>query len=276
MREPWLVYRTGEGVILEWNGSHRVLADDAFEELFRTGDAGALKRASYTPYSAPDPANLSQPISRLEVWAAGVTYLQSRTARMEDSRGAGGGNYYDQVYEAKRPELFFKTMPHRIVGHRQFVRICSDSDWNVPEPELTLAITGNGKLFCYTIGNDMSSWDIEGVNPLYLPQANVYKGCAALGPGIYLSSEPLDPDSGIAMEIRRNGTVVFEGGTKIREIKRTFDSLIEYLFRDNEFPAGCFLMSGIGGIPPDEFSLRSGDEISITIKPIGTLVNYVL
>jgi 2-dehydro-3-deoxy-D-arabinonate dehydratase len=210
-----------------------------------------------------------------EVWAAGVTYIRSRTARMEESKDAGGGSFYDRVYEAPRPELFFKSTPHRVAAPGGKVRIRADSKWNVPEPELTLAINSAGKIFGYTIGNDMSSRDIEGENPLYLPQAKVYDRSAALGPCIVVTDTLPSASTAIAIEIRRDGATAFKGETTVGQIKRPLPSLAEWLFRDNTFPHGCFLMTGTGIVPPDAFTLRSGDEIRITIEPVGTLVNTV-
>jgi len=215
------------------------------------------------------------PIESQEVWAAGVTYYRSRTARMNESKIAGGGDFYDRVYAAERPELFFKATPHRVSGHGQPVRIRRDSHWNVPEPELALAINAQGKIVGYTIGNDMSSRDIEGQNPLYLPQAKVYAQCCGLGPGILISSEPLPPSTEIKLEILRNGNVAFSGLTALAQLKRAPETLVEYLFLDNEFPAGCFLLTGTGIVPPDSFTLQARDEIRIAIDPIGMLSNKV-
>jgi 2-dehydro-3-deoxy-D-arabinonate dehydratase len=193
---------------------------------------------------------------------------------MEESQKAGGGSFYDRVYDAERPELFYKGSNRTAVGCGAPVRIRRDSEWNVPEPELTLAINSNGSIFGFTIGNDMSSRDIEGENPLYLPQAKVYDGSAALGPGILLAGD-LPPDTEIRISIEREGGEVFAGTTAIREIKRSFTSLVEFLYRDNTFPRGCFLMTGTGIVPSNDFTLREGDEIRITIGPIGTLTNTV-
>ncbi len=221
---------------------------------------------------------LLSPIDKQEVWAAGVTYFKSREARMEESQTAGGGSFYDRVYSAERPELFFKATSHRVVGTGQNVRIRSDGKWNVPEPELTLAITSHGKIFGYTIGNDMSSRDIEGENPLYLPQAKVYDKCCGLGPCILLADSPdykLAKETEIELDIWRGGVTAFSGKTSVANIKRGFEELAGFLFRDNSFPNGCFLMTGTGIVPPNEFTLQRGDEIRITIAPIGTLVNFV-
>lgn len=223
-----------------------------------------------------DPLTQAQPpISKQEVWAAGVTYFRSRTARMDESKDAGGGDFYDRVYNAPRPELFFKASPSRVVGTGQRVRIRRDSKWNVPEPELTLVLNSHGQIIGYTIGNDMSSRDIEGENPLYLPQAKVYSACCSLGPGILVTNDPLPPQTEIVLEINRQGSPVFRGTTELTSLKRGLTELVEYLFREDEFPNGCFLLTGTGIVPPDEFSLEVDDEIRITIEPIGTLVNYV-
>ena len=223
----------------------------------------------------PDLSGLLPPVGAQEVWAAGVTYFRSRTARMEEAKSAGGGDFYDRVYDAPRPELFFKATAHRVRGHRQPVRIRSDSRWNVPEPELALMISSGGAIVGYTIGNDMSSRDIEGENPLYLPQAKVYDGSCALGPGLLITSAPLPPETEVQLTIARGGRPVFEGATTLSSMKRRPSELVEYLFRDNSFPHGCMMLTGTGVVPPDEFTLAPGDEIAITIAPIGTLVNVV-
>ncbi len=215
------------------------------------------------------------PIGTQEVWAAGVTYYRSRDARMEESKAAGGGSFYDRVYEADRPELFFKAPHYRTVGHLDQVKIRKDSAWDVPEPELTLVVTSSGKIIGYTIGNDMSSRSIEGENPLYLPQAKSYNKSAAIGPCIYVSTQPLPADTLIQLVIERSGKVVFQGETSLSQMKRDPQELVQYLFRECDFPKGCFLMTGTGIIPDNDFTLASGDQISITIGPIGTLVNRV-
>jgi 2-dehydro-3-deoxy-D-arabinonate dehydratase len=234
----------------------------------------AFEAGKPTP-AAPAPEALRAPIRSQEVWAAGVTYQRSKAARMVESREAGGGNFYDRVYEAERPELFFKATPHRVVGPGVPVRIRSDSRWNVPEPELTLAIDTRGRIFGYTIGNDMSSRDIEGENPLYLPQAKVYDRCAALGPCLVITDELPGPQTGIHLEVRRGGGAVWTDSTTLGRMKRTLPSLAEWLYRDNSFPNGCYLMTGTGIVPPDDFTLQSGDEIRISLEPVGTLVNTV-
>lgn len=274
------LYNTTKGIIIEKdNAFFRAEAD---WDTFINNDN--IHRDTLALISALEPdaglrkwleKELLPPIGKQEIWAAGVTYFRSREARMEESKEAGGGDFYDRVYHAGRPELFFKSPAYRAVGHGQKVRIRGDSGWNVPEPELTLAITSGGKIIGYTIGNDMSSRDIEGENPLYLPQAKSYDGAAAIGPCIYMPGGALPQDTAIRMEIARNGVPVFKGETDIGQIKRKFTELVEYLYRETTFPYGCLLMTGTGIVPPDSFTLDHGDEIRIRISRIGTLVNIV-
>jgi 2-dehydro-3-deoxy-D-arabinonate dehydratase len=219
--------------------------------------------------------NLKAPIGNQEVWASGVTYMRSREARMEESKDAGGGDFYARVYDAERPELFFKAPAHRTVGSGEQVRIRRDSKWNVPEPELTLFISSSGSIEGYTIGNDMSSRDIEGENPLYLPQAKSYNGSAALGPCLYVPGEPIHSDSMINIEILRKSKQVFSGEVSINRMKRTHLELVEYLFREMSFPNGAYLMTGTGIVPPDDFTLEEDDEVRISIERIGSLINRV-
>ncbi len=222
-----------------------------------------------------DKNTLDIPMGTQEIWASGVTYMRSKEARMEESKDAGGGTFYDRVYDAERPELFFKSTTARSVGHLGTVRIRKDSNWNVPEPELTLLISSAGTIEGYTVGNDMSSRSIEGENPLYLPQAKTYEGCAALGPCIYVTKEVIDPCTIITLDIHRNGSTVFSGEVALSTMKRKHQDLVDYLFRECNFPQGCFLMTGTGIIPPDDFTLAVGDETRISIEGIGTLVNFV-
>jgi 2-dehydro-3-deoxy-D-arabinonate dehydratase len=218
---------------------------------------------------------LLAPIGSQEIWASGVTYMRSKSARMEESKDAGGGDFYDRVYDAERPELFFKSAASRVSGPGQKVRIRKDSNWNVPEPELTLMINSSGKIIGYTVGNDMSSRDIEGQNPLYLPQAKTYDRSAAIGPCIYISESPIQENSGIEIEILRNKSQVFYGEVSINQIRRKFTDLVEFLFRETTFPTGCLLMTGTGIVPPNDFTLKVGDEIIIRIEHIGELMNIV-
>lgn len=218
---------------------------------------------------------LKAPIGSQEVWASGVTYLRSREARMEESKDAGGGDFYARVYEAERPELFFKAPAYGTVGSGESVRIRKDSKWNVPEPELTLFICSKGTIEGYTIGNDMSSRDIEGENPLYLPQAKSYDGAAAIGPCLYVPREPIAPDTMISIGIIRNNQRVFAGEISINRMKRKHTELAAYLFRELSFPHGTYLMTGTGIVPPDDFTLLLDDEVQISIDGIGTLSNRV-
>ncbi|MBW3597951.1 MAG: fumarylacetoacetate hydrolase family protein [Planctomycetes bacterium] len=221
-------------------------------------------------------AKLLAPIDRQEVWAAGVTYKRSKVARMEES--AASADCYDRVYASPRPELFLKATPHRVAGPGEPVRIRRDSEWNVPEPELTLVLDSRTRLVGFTIGNDMSSRDIEGENPLYLPQAKVYDQSCALGPCITLhhtGEMPPFEKIGIAMVVRRDGQVMFKGKTNTSEMARTFEDLVNWLARDNSFPHGAFLLTGTGIIPPNVFTLLPGDVIDIAIDGIGTLTNPV-
>jgi 2-dehydro-3-deoxy-D-arabinonate dehydratase len=214
------------------------------------------------------------PIGTQEIWAAGVTYFRSKVGRQEESKNSGGGEFYARVYEAERPEIFFKSAAYRASGHRGKVRIRKDSTWDVPEPELTLMITSSGKIIGYTIGNDMSSRSIEGENPLYLPQAKSYDRSAAIGPCIYITNQPLPPNTTITLEIFR-GSKVFEASITIDQIKRSFPELVGFLYRETSFPTGALLMTGTGIVPGNDFTLKENDEVRITIPPIGTLINYV-
>ena len=217
---------------------------------------------------------LLAPIDEQEVWAAGVTYLRSRDARMEESQEK---TVYDRVYDAARPEIFFKAMASRVANPGEPVAVRRDSTWDVPEPELALVLTSGGEIAGYTIGNDVSSRSIEGENPLYLPQAKVYNRCAGLGPVIVLAWEFDRPrDAAVRLVIERDGVVAFDGSTSTNQIHRTFPDLIGHLFLDNDFPRGAILMTGTGIVPPNEFTLEGGDTVSISIEGIGTLTNPVV
>jgi 2-dehydro-3-deoxy-D-arabinonate dehydratase len=221
-----------------------------------------------------DSVQLLPPLDAQEVWAAGVTYKRSREARERES--AGAARFYDLVYNAERPELFLKATPRRVVGPGAAVRIRRDSRWNVPEPELALVVSPQMKIVGFTIGNDMSSRDIEGENPLYLPQAKVYDGSCALGPVITLAGAMPPPERvTIRLTIARGGTVVFDGSTSIAAMKRSFEDLVSWLGRENQFPDGAILLTGTGIVPPDHFTLERGDDIAIDISDIGTLRNPV-
>lgn len=267
---------TRDGWFGEHDGEHRRLPARAGIDALLTADDPHATADEWFAAGSPaePPADVIAPIGAQEVWAAGVTYLRSRVARATESRDSGADVFYDRVYDAARPELFLKATPQRVVGPGGTVRIRADSEWDVPEPELALVLDRAGRIVGHTIGNDMSSRSIEGDNPLYLPQAKVYRGCCALGPTIVLAGPP-GPDTAIEMTITRSGVEVFVGRTTVAQIKRGFDELAEWLFRSNEFPHGAFLLTGTGIVPPDEFTLAVGDQVSITIDGVGTLRNDV-
>lgn len=268
------VYHTPSAIAVEAERRWFAPRDFSFDQLFRESDPTQWLRERLSESGEGRiSGGLNPPIETQEVWAAGVTYLRSRQARMEESQREA--DVYDRVYEADRPELFFKATPHRVVGHGGEVRIRADSRWNVPEAELALAINREGRIFGYSIGNDMSSRSIEGDNPLYLPQAKIYDGSCALGPCLLIADGPLLPSTEIAIRITRSDAEVFRGSTKLSQMKRTPEELVEYLYRENSFPNGCYLLTGTGIVPDREFTLAPGDEIEITIEPIGTLTNRV-
>ena len=273
------VYKTATGAIVEHRGLTFVLEGADWDTLVnRRGLRSALgaQVAGLTVAPPPIDPGLLAPIGRAEVWAAGVTYFKSRDARIEESQDAGGGDFYSRVYDAPRPELFFKATPSRVAGPGKPVRIRRDSKWNVPEPELALWISSEGTIEGFTIGNDMSSRDIEGENPLYLPQAKVYDACCGLGPGLLVAEGPLPPETAIKVEIARQGNIVFHGDTSLSRLKRTPEELADWLFRDQVFPDGCFLLTGTGIVPEAGFTLEGGDEVRIEIDGIGRLVNPVV
>jgi 2-dehydro-3-deoxy-D-arabinonate dehydratase len=274
------VYRTKKGIITESVGKFYIIEEDW--DQFINNDHVIEKVTSHIASSqainnAGDilSKELLLPVASQELWACGVTYLRSKEGRQEESKGAGGGDFYARVYEAERPEVFFKAASHRIVGHRSQVRIRKDSSWDVPEPELTLMVTSSGKIIGYTIGNDMSSRSIEGENPLYLPQAKTYDGCASVGPCIYLTDKPIDKNTAIKLDIKRKDQTVFYGEVLLSQMKRSPEELVSFVYRECSFPHGCLIMTGTGIVPGNEFTLQIGDEIHITIDPIGTLVNQV-
>ena len=273
------LYNTKSGCVVEHQHRWRSLEKFSWDELVTRHDLeGWLRDAienSSPADSPPSTDGLLAPIGSQEVWAAGVTYHRSRDARIEESEPAGGGDFYDRVYQAERPELFFKATPHRVAGPGAKVAIRRDAKWSVPEPELALMVSPRGKILGYTVGNDMSSRDIEGENPLYLPQAKVYDRSCALGPCVLVASDPLPRTTEIWLEILRNGKTAFTGRTTLNELKRDPETLVDYLFRDNSFPNGCFQLTGTGIVPPDSFTLAHDDEIRISIEGIGTLTNFV-
>jgi 2-dehydro-3-deoxy-D-arabinonate dehydratase len=270
------LYRTAKSVVLEFKDCYYASNTLSLDDLIARDDLRQHLEASLQNWQPADVrtlADLHAPIESQEVWGAGVTYYRSRIARMEESKD--GGSFYDRVYDAERPEIFFKATPHRVVGPGAKVAIRQDSRWSVPEPELALVISPQAKIVGYTIANDMSSRDIEGQNPLYLPQAKTYDRSCALGPALLVTSEPMPDSTSIKLEIARAGGTVFTGTTTLAERKRTERELISYLFRHCSFPSGCVLMTGTGIVPADDFTLEPGDEIRISISGIGTLVNTV-
>jgi 2-dehydro-3-deoxy-D-arabinonate dehydratase len=275
------IYKTINSIVLEHEGNCFIAESNNWDEYINRDDLYGfllLQVKDIKPVEQTDwlqSQKIMAPIGSQEVWAAGVTYLRSKVARMEESEESGGATFYDKVYDAERPELFFKATPQRVVGTNDYVRIRKDSTWDVPEPELTLIITSSGKIVGYTIGNDMSSRSIEGENPLYLPQAKVYEKCAGLGPCILVMEDAIPLTTGISMTIDRNSERMFEGSTTINQMKRSHTELVSFLFRECAFPAGAYLMTGTCVVPGNDFTLKSGDVVTITIEPIGTLVNTV-
>lgn len=276
------LYKTSQGILLQFKEEYYVLQHDwdkliNRDNLYTFLQEALLSGKRLTASQAEEwlRADVLPPIGSQEVWAAGVTYLRSRDARMEESKDTGGADCYSRVYDAERPELFFKALPHRVVGHQQTVYIRKDSTWNVPEPELALYINSAGDIQAYTIGNDMSSRSIEGENPLYLPQAKVYDKSAALGPCLYISEQPIPIETGIHMTIHRNEVKMYEGNTTLKQMKRLLPELVSYLYRECDFATGCFLMTGTCLVPPADFTLQPGDVVTISIDAIGTMVNYV-
>src|SRR5215203_2768001 len=273
------IYRIKGGIVIENEEKFYSVKNEDWDEWIN--DDNVLQKAkNITSTAVAGGKELIKEVvapigTNQELWACGVTYLRSKIGRQEESKGAGGGDFYERVYEAERPEVFFKATPHRVVGPNQKVKIRRDSTWDVPEPELTLVVTSSGKIVGYTIGNDMSSRSIEGENPLYLPQAKTYDGCAALGPCIYITDKPLDGSTTISLTISRNDKKVFEGSIAISQIKRTLEELVSFVYRECSFPNGCLIMTGTGIVPGSDFTLKTGDEINISIDNIGTLSNTV-
>ncbi|TWU11646.1 Fumarylacetoacetate (FAA) hydrolase family protein [Symmachiella macrocystis] len=247
-------------------------------DLLHSPDPIGLAKYLIDQKAAPigiEEVNFRAPVDRQEIWAAGVTYKRSQVARMEESDTAA--SHYDRVYTADRPELFFKATPSRVSGPGDPVRVRFDSGWSVPEPELALMVSPEKKLVGLTVGNDMSARDIEGENPLYLPQAKFYNQCCGLGPCVLIPEKPIDrAGTSIVLSIKRGGSEVFSGETNVDQMARSFEDLISWLGKENDFPHGAILLTGTGIVPPDEFTLEHGDEVAITITGIGTLVNPVV
>ncbi|HTQ98946.1 MAG TPA: fumarylacetoacetate hydrolase family protein [Candidatus Acidoferrum sp.] len=275
------LYNLPIGIMVKYDGEARLVTNTDWDN-FVNDDNLYDKLLKWLPM-LPKVANvdtllkgpLLPPMQGQELWASGVTYLRSKQERQLESKEAGGGDFYQRVYEAERPELFFKANRERVTGHGGRVRIRRDSTWNVPEPELALMVTKHGKIVGYTIGNDMSSRSIEGENPLYLPQAKTYDGCAALGPCLYVTDKPFPLDSHIRIVITRAEQEVFSGDVTVDKIQRRFEDLVEYLLRECSFPRGVLLLTGTGIVPGADFTLQSGDKLSISIDHIGTLESNV-
>jgi 2-dehydro-3-deoxy-D-arabinonate dehydratase len=273
------IYKTAEGVVLTHESEIYLIEELDWDYLInRDGLYEFLEGLIGSSHTKPldlVPTDSLPPIQSQEIWAAGVTYLRSREARMEEAKDSGAADFYAKVYEAERPEIFFKSTATRCVGDGGQVRIRRDAKWNVPEPELTLFANSQGNIVAYTIGNDMSSRDIEGENPLYLPQAKCYDHSAAIGPCLYVPKIAIDANTSISMQISRDGQAIFSGQININQMKRTHTELIGYLFREMSFPHGVFLMTGTCLVPPNEFTLAEKDIVTIQIEGIGTLTNTV-
>lgn len=275
------LYKTKSGIVIEKEGAFYLIVGQDWDRYINDDNLySKMEKATKNETQNPEAKNfiesqIEAPIQSQEIWACGVTYLRSKVGRQEESKNAGGSDFYARVYEADRPEIFFKATANRTVGHGEKVNIRKDSTWDVPEPELTLAVTSSGKIIGYTIGNDMSSRSIEGENPLYLPQAKTYDGSASVGPCIYVTEQPLPAETLIQMQIMRDQKIAFEGQVAISQIKRKLQDLVSYLYRETSFPNGCLVMTGTGIVPSADFTLQKDDEIRVTIQHIGTLVNTV-
>lgn len=271
------IYKTAQGALIEHKEQFYLEKSIPWDELINRSQLHEFLLALVSEKDATQvdltKTEILPPLQSQEIWASGVTYYRSRSARMEESQD--GGDVYDRVYSAERPELFFKANIARTVGHLAEVYIRKDSKWDVPEPELTLFVNTKGEIQGYTVGNDMSSRSIEGENPLYLPQAKVYEKCAGLGPCIYVPENGIDPQAKIKLQILRDNQLAFEEEIGIDQMKRKHTELVSFLFRECDFPYGCFLMTGTGIVPPNEFTLQVKDQVNISIEGIGTLTNFI-
>lgn len=276
------LYKLPSGTLLQYENQAFLGPELDWDVLLANENLQSHLTSAYKSWKEISPEEAEQllakgilaPMGNQEIWAAGVTYYRSRTARMEESQDAGGADFYDKVYNADRPELFFKATASRVSAPGAAVNIRKDSTWDVPEPELTLVISPAGKIQGYTCGNDMSSRSIEGENPLYLPQAKVYAGCAAIGPCLFITDKAIEDTANIKLEIYRNDALAFSGETALTQLKRKPQELAEWLFRADTFPIGCFMMTGTG-IVPDDFTLNVGDIVRISIDEIGVLENFI-
>jgi len=273
-----LLYRTTKGFLLKSDGQYFTVHGTDFDELLNLPNLhDHLREVSRRGPAAepPAPEDILAPVGSQEIWAAGVTYERSREGRREESKESGAAVFYSNVYEAARPELFFKAPGWRAIGPDAKIRVRKDANWNVPEPELVLVINTDRQIIGYTLGNDVSSRDIEGENPLYLPQAKVYDGSCAIGPAIWISNHSFDRNTELTLVVERSGKPVFQGTVLLLRIRRDFNELVEYLYRELDFPVGAFLFTGTGIVPPNDFTLESGDSVRIAAAPIGELVNEV-
>jgi 2-dehydro-3-deoxy-D-arabinonate dehydratase len=270
------LYQTVAGPVVEIERKfYRVGADD-FDALLNRNDLiEFLLAQARMEQVTVQPSQLLPPIGSQEVWASGVTYEVSREARFEEAKEADGGIFYRRVYNAERPELFFKANAFRVIGPGGTIRVRRDASWSVPEPEFVVVANREAEIVAYTIGNDVSSRDIEGENPLYLPQAKTYNGSCALGPALLVSREPLPDSAEIELRIERSGQTAFRGTTSLARLRRSFLDLVSYLYRELDFPVGAYLLTGTGIVPPDQFTLSSGDVVRISVPEIGELVNQV-
>jgi 2-dehydro-3-deoxy-D-arabinonate dehydratase len=272
-----VMFHTTRGAVLQ-RGAELFEVNRDWRELVNDDDLYAFAKAhcdsSRSDASLADAVRQPlKPVIDQELWASGVTYTRSRTARIEESKDSGGGDFYDRVYAAERSEIFFKATAQRVVGTGEDMHLRSDSTWIVPEPELVLLVNRHARIIGYTIGNDLSCRDIEGENPLYLPQAKTFNRCAALGPGILVTDRVPAPQTRIRLVIRRESKPIVEDSTTLAQMKRTLEELVHFLFLDNDHPQGCLLMTGTGIVPDSDVSLQPGDEVEISIDGIGTLVN---
>lgn len=275
---PMKLYSLSSGLVLEKDSKLFAVSETLMERLYqsRKGEIETILAEEEMRIVEGMDGEVLPPVpGDTEIWASGVTYLRSKSARMEESEKAGGDVFYDLVYDAERPELFFKAMGYRAVGNGGVIRVREDSTWDVPEPELTLAINAGGEIFGFAIGNDVSSRSIEGENPLYLPQAKVYNGSCALGPCLTIGRDAVASDARINLQIERDGETVFNDSTDLTQLKRTFEELVEVLYRELDFPNGAMLMTGTGVVPGTDFTLTSGDVVKIEIEGLGILTNVV-
>jgi len=273
-----LLYRTTKGFLLKSDGHYFTVHGTDFDELLNLPNLhDHLREVARRGPAAEPPAreDILAPVGTQEIWAAGVTYERSREGRRQESKESGAAVFYSKVYDAERPELFFKAPGWRAIGPDGKIRVRKDAKWNVPEPELVLVINADRQIVGYTLGNDVSSRDIEGENPLYLPQAKVYDGSCSIGPAIWVSDQSFDRNTEITLAVERAGKPIFQCDVPLLRIRREFTELVEYLYRELSFPVGAFLFTGTGIVPPNDFTLVSGDLVKITVAPIGELINAV-